>query len=224
MSQQEARRRQGELVGGVVSRRAGVGVTSLSDSVFERLLQQRIVFLGQEVDDEIANKILAQMLLLAAEDPTSDVTLYINSPGGSVSAGLAIYDTMQAIEPDVATVAMGVAASMGQFLLTAGAPGKRVALPNAEILMHQGSAGVAGDESDIVIQAARFARSNRILAEINAERSGQTFDRIVADSDRDRWFSAEEARDYGLIDRVVSDIGDASKAGLSADENGASFR
>jgi ATP-dependent Clp protease protease subunit len=188
---------------------AGAGMT-LTDSVYDRLLQQRIIVLGQQVDDDIANRICAQMLLLAAEDSTRDVTLYINSPGGSVSAGMAIYDTMQWIDPDVATVAMGLAGSMAQVLLTAGTPGKRYALPHAEILMHQGSAGVGGDESDIVIQAKRLARINRELAQITASQSGQTVDRIIADADRDRWFTAQEAREYGLIDDVIT-IGRATQ-------------
>jgi ATP-dependent Clp protease protease subunit len=175
----------------------------LSDSVYERLLQQRIIVLGQEVDDDIANRICAQLLLLAAEDSDRDIMLYINSPGGSVTAGMAIYDTMQWIKPDVQTVAMGMAASMGQVLLTSGTPGKRLALPHAEVLMHQGSAGVGGDESDIVIQAKRLTRINKDLAELTAQQSGQTVETIIRDSDRDRWFSAQEAKAYGLIDDVI---------------------
>ena len=184
--------------------RSGSGVAmGLSDSVYERLLQQRIIVLGQEVDDDIANRICAQLLLLAAEDSDRDIMLYINSPGGSVTAGMAIYDTMQWIKPDVQTVAMGMAASMGQVLLTSGTPGKRLALPHAEVLMHQGSAGVGGDESDIVIQAKRLTRINKDLAELTAQQSGQSVETIIRDSDRDRWFSAQEAKAYGLIDDVI---------------------
>lgn len=178
--------------------------TTLDDSVYDRLLRERIVVLGQEVDDPVANRIVAQLLLLAAEDPSRDITLYVNSPGGSVTAGLAIYDTMNAIEPDVSTVATGLAASMGQFLLTGGAPGKRLALPHAEILMHQPSSGIGGAESDIVIRADMLHRLKRQIAEITAGHSGQSVEQIEADFDRDRWFSPTEAAGYGLIDRVVS--------------------
>ncbi|HTK63795.1 MAG TPA: ATP-dependent Clp protease proteolytic subunit [Pseudonocardia sp.] len=177
---------------------------TLGDSVYERLLQQRIIVLGQQVDDEIANRIVAQLLLLSAEDSESDIRLYINSPGGSVNAGMAIYDTMQFIDCDVATYAMGLAASMGQFLLSAGARGKRYSLPHAQILMHQPSAGVGGTESDIAIQAEQFRRHKRVMAELIAEQTGQTVERITADSDRDRWFTAQEALEYGFIDYVVT--------------------
>jgi len=177
---------------------------TLSDTVYERLLQQRIIVLGQQVDAEISNRIVAQLLLLAAEDPTADILLYINSPGGSVTDGMAIYDTMQYIECDVATYAMGMAASMGQFLLSSGATGKRYALPHAQILMHQPSAGVGGTESDIAIQAEQFRRHKRTMAELTAEQTGQTVERITADADRDRWFTAQEALAYGFIDHVVS--------------------
>jgi ATP-dependent Clp protease protease subunit len=177
---------------------------SLSDSVYERLLKERIVLLGSEVNDEVANRITAQLLLLAAEDPAKEITFYINSPGGSVTAGMAIYDTMQLITPDVSTWALGLAASMGQFLLTAGAPGKRYALPHARIMMHQPSAGVGGVESDVVIQADVFGKWKREIAQITGERSGKTMEQITADQDRDRWFTAEEAREYGLIDHVVA--------------------
>jgi ATP-dependent Clp protease, protease subunit len=179
---------------------------SMSDSVYERLLQQRIIVLGQQVDDEIANRIVAQLLLLFAEDPDAEIRLYINSPGGSVMAGMAIYDTMQYIECDVATYAMGLAASMGQFLLSAGEKGKRYALPHAQILMHQPSAGVGGTESDIAIQAEQFRRHKRVMAELTAEQTGQSVEKIIADADRDRWFTAQEARDYGFIDHVVSRV------------------
>jgi ATP-dependent Clp protease protease subunit len=173
------------------------------DPVLDRLLEERIVFLGREVDDEIANRISAQLLLLAAQDPDRDITLYINSPGGSVTAGMAIYDTMQLITPDVATWAVGFAASMGQFLLSAGAPGKRYALPHARILMHQPSAGVGGNATDIAIRAGVFGEMKREIAELTAQHTGQPFETITADSDRDRWFSAQEARDYGLVDQVA---------------------
>jgi ATP-dependent Clp protease protease subunit len=177
---------------------------TLGDSVYARRLQQRIIVLGQQVDDEIANRIVAQLLLLSAEDSESDIRLYINSPGGSVNAGMAIYDTMQFIECDVATYAMGLAASMGKFLLSAGEPGKRYSLPHAQILMHQPSAGVGGTESDIAIQAEQFRRHKRVMAELIAAQTGQTVERITADSDRDRWFTAQEALEYGFIDYVVS--------------------
>ncbi|MDN5857103.1 MAG: ATP-dependent Clp protease proteolytic subunit [Pseudonocardia sp.] len=205
---------------GSPSSRSGSGVgMGLSDSVYERLLQQRIIVLGQEVDDDIANRICAQLLLLAAEDSDRDVMLYINSPGGSVTAGMAIYDTMQWIKPDVQTVAMGMAASMGQVLLTSGAPGKRLALPHAEVLMHQGSAGVGGDESDIVIQAKRLTRINNDLAELTAQQSGQSVETIIRDSDRDRWFTAEEAKDYGLIDAIIP-IGQFARGFEGVDHSG----
>ncbi len=177
---------------------------SLGDTIYERLLQQRIIVLGQQVDDDIANRLCAQMLLLAAEDPTSDISLYINSPGGSVTAGMAIYDTMQFIECDVATYAMGLAASMGQFLLSAGHRGKRYALPHAKVLMHQPSAGVGGVESDIAIQAEQYRRLKREMAELIAEHTGQTVDRVIADEDRDRWFTAQEALAYGFVDQVIT--------------------
>jgi ATP-dependent Clp protease protease subunit len=186
--------------------RAAAASMTLGDSVYERLLQQRIIVLGQQVDDEIANRIVAQLLLLSAEDSEADIRLYINSPGGSVNAGMAIYDTMQFIECDVATYAMGLAASMGQFLLSAGTKGKRFSLPHAQILMHQPSAGVGGTESDIAIQAEQFRRHKRVMAELIADQTGQTVEKITADSDRDRWFTAQEALEYGFIDYVVSRV------------------
>ncbi|WP_253777099.1 ATP-dependent Clp protease proteolytic subunit [Goodfellowiella coeruleoviolacea] len=186
--------------------RSATAGLNLNDSVYERLLRERIVFLGSEVDDDVANRITAQLLLLQAEDPTKDITFYINSPGGSVTAGLAIYDTMQLIEPDVSTWALGFAASMGQFLLTAGTPGKRYALPHTRILMHQPSAGVRGQASDILIQAAAYSKMKQELARITAERTGQTIERITEDADRDRWFTAEEAREYGFVDHVVTRV------------------
>lgn len=180
--------------------------------VFNRLLGERIVFLGQEVDDDSANRITAQLLLLAAESE-KDIYLYINSPGGSVTAGMAIYDTMQYIKNDVVTIAMGMAASMGQFLLTAGTPGKRFALPNAEILMHQPSAGLGGSATDIRIQAEQLLRMKKRMSELISQHSGQTFDQITKDSDRDRWFTAEEAKAYGLIDDIMHSAADVPGGG-----------
>jgi len=177
--------------------------TGLGDRVYERLLRERIIFLGSDVRDDVANALCAQMLLLAAEDPSRDIYLYINSPGGSVSAGMAIYDTMQYVKNDVATVAMGLAASMGQFLLCAGATGKRYALPHARIMMHQPSGGLGGTASDIKIQAEQMLYTKRKMAELIAAHTGQSIDQIEADSDRDRWFTAEEAKDYGFVDNVV---------------------
>jgi ATP-dependent Clp protease protease subunit len=193
---------------------------SLGDSVYERLLQQRIVFLGQQVDDEIANRIVAQMLLLSAEDPEADIQLYINSPGGSVSAGMAIYDTMEFIPCDVATFAMGLAASMGQFLLSAGAKGKRYALPHARIMMHQPSSGVGGQESDIVIQAQQSRLLKRELAELIAQHTGQAVEKVTADSERDRWFRAPEALEYGFVDHVITSAGQLPEGNVGSSENG----
>jgi ATP-dependent Clp protease, protease subunit len=182
---------------------AGAGLT-LNDSVYERLLRERIVFLGSQVDDPIANQICAQLLLLSAEDDERDIFLYINSPGGSVSAGMAIYDTMQFVTNDVATVAVGLAASMGQFLLCAGAKGKRYATPHARIMMHQPSGGIGGTASDIAIQAEQMLYTKKVMQERIAFHTGQTIDQIERDSDRDRWFTADEARDYGFVDHVVA--------------------
>lgn len=176
---------------------------NLSDSVYERLLRERIIFLGTQVDDEIANKLCAQILLLSAEDPTRDISLYINSPGGSVTAGMAIYDTMKYSPCDIATYGMGLAASMGQFLLSGGTKGKRFALPHARIMMHQPSAGVGGTAADIAIQAEQFAQTKREIAELIAEHTGQSFEQITKDSDRDRWFTAQQAKEYGIVDHVI---------------------
>jgi len=184
-------------------RTAGSG-TTLTDSVYEALLRDRIIFLGTQVDDEVANQLAAQLLLLSAEDPRRDVHLYINSPGGSVSAGMALYDTMRFIDCDVATYGMGMAASMGQFLLAAGTRGKRYALPHARIMMHQPSAGVGGTAADIAIQAEMLRALKREMNELQAEHSGQTVETIERDSDRDRFFTAEEARDYGFVDHVLT--------------------
>ncbi len=186
---------------------------NLDDSVFNRLLRERIIFLGSVVEDVMANTICAQLLLLAAEDPGRDIYLYINSPGGSVSAGMAIYDTMQYVENDVATVAMGLAASMGQFLLCAGAPGKRYALPHARIMMHQPSGGIGGTASDIAIQAEQMLYTKRKMAERIAFHTGQSIEQIERDSDRDRWFTADEARDYGFVDDVVTRAQQVPSAG-----------
>lgn len=177
---------------------------NLSDSVYQRLLKERIIFLGTDVNDEIANKLCAQILLLSAEDPTRDISLYINSPGGSVTAGMAIYDTMVYSPCDIATYGMGLAASMGQFLLTAGTKGKRYALPHARIMMHQPSAGVGGTAADIAIQAEQFAHTKREMAKLIAQHTGQTVEQITKDSDRDRWFTAEQAKEYGFVDHVIA--------------------
>jgi len=180
----------------------GSGQT-LTDSVYEQLLRDRIVFLGSEVTDEVANRITAQLLLLAADDPEKDITFYINSPGGSVTAGMAIYDTMRLVKPDVSTFGLGFVASMGQFLLTSGTPGKRFLLPNTRVVMHQPSAGIRGPATDIAIQAEVFGKMKRRIAEITAHQTGQPVERIVADADRDRWFDAEEALAYGFVDQIV---------------------
>jgi len=174
------------------------------ESLANRLLRSRIVVLGTQVDDEVANSLVSQMLLLAADDPNQDITLFINSPGGSVTAGMAIYDTMNFIPCDVRTVAMGLAASMGQFLLAAGAPGKRFALPNARVMMHQPLGGIGGSASDIRIQAQQMAFTKLTLAELIAKHTKQPLEKIQADSERDNWFSAEEAAEYGLVDRVIA--------------------
>ena len=197
--------------------RAGVdSPLGLSDQVYNRLLRSRIIFLGTQVDDDIANSLCAQMLLLAADDQEKDINFYINSPGGLVSAGLAIYDTMQYIPNDVVTIGMGMAASMGQFLLTAGAPGKRFALPNTEILMHQGSQGLGGSAADIKIQADRMLRSKKRMAEITAQHSGQSVEQITKDADRDKWFTAEEAKEYGLIDAIMTSANEVPGGGGTA--------
>ncbi|HEY2298972.1 MAG TPA: ATP-dependent Clp protease proteolytic subunit [Jatrophihabitans sp.] len=180
------------------------GGMSLNDSVYDRLLRERIIFLGQVVDDNIANQICAQLLLLAAEDPTRDIALYINSPGGSVTAGMAIFDTMTFVDCDVATYAMGLAASMGQFLLSAGTRGKRFALPHARIMMHQPSGGIGGTAADIAIQAEQIKLTKIEMAELIASHTGQEVDQIRADSERDRWFTAQQALEYGFVDEVVT--------------------
>ncbi|MGA1362230.1 MAG: ATP-dependent Clp protease proteolytic subunit [Ilumatobacteraceae bacterium] len=172
-------------------------------NIFTRLLKNRVVMLGTDVNDDIANQLCAQLLYLEGEDPNADIWLYINSPGGSVTAGMAIYDTMQFVSCDVATVCMGLAASMGQFLLTAGAPGKRYTLPNARIMMHQPLAGLRGQASDIAIQAEQLRYTKKRMAELIAQHSGQPIEKIQADSERDNWFTADEAKEYGLVDSVI---------------------
>ena len=186
--------------------------TSFDDHLANQLLSQRIIFLGSEVNDESAQRVCSQLLVLAAEDPRADISLYINSPGGSVSAGLAIYDTMRLIPNDVATVATGFAASMGQVLLTVGSPGKRYALPNARIMMHQPSAGIGGTTADIAIQAENLEHMKRVNERINAERTGQSRETIERDSDRDRWFTAEEALEYGMVDAILESLSDLVRA------------
>ncbi|HEY7484971.1 MAG TPA: ATP-dependent Clp protease proteolytic subunit [Streptosporangiaceae bacterium] len=175
----------------------------LQEQLFQRLLGERIVFIGQEIDDDLANRVCAQLLLLAAEDGQRPIQIYINSPGGVVDAGMAIYDIMQYLPNDIATVALGLAASMGQSLLCAGTPGKRYALRHARVMMHQPSGGIGGTASDIKIQAEQSLYLKRILAERTAFHTGQPLERIEADADRDRWFTAEEARDYGFVDHVI---------------------
>ena len=181
----------------------------LDDHIYNRLLRERIIFLGSDVRDENANAICAQLLLLSAEDPEKDIWLYINSPGGSISAGMAIYDTMNWIPNDVATVAMGMAASMGQFLLSAGTKGKRYATPHARVMMHQPSGGIGGTATDIKIQAEQMLYIKNQMAELIAQHTGQSVEQITKDSDRDRWFSAEEAKEYGFVDHVFTSSGQA---------------
>jgi ATP-dependent Clp protease protease subunit len=197
---------------GPLARNPGGGM-GLDDSIYNRLLKDRIIFLGSEVRDDNANAICAQMLLLAAEDPDKDIFLYINSPGGSVTAGMAVYDTMQYVSCDVATVAMGLAASMGQFLLSAGAKGKRYALPHARVMMHQPLGGIGGTASDIKIQAEQILHIKRQMAELIAAQTGQSVETIEQDSDRDRWFTADQALEYGLVDHVTRSARDVSGGG-----------
>jgi ATP-dependent Clp protease protease subunit len=185
---------------------------ALDEQLVSRLMFQRIILLGTEVDDRVANRLCAQLLLLSAEDPRSDISLYINSPGGSVSAGLAIYDTMRLIPNDVSTLAMGLAGSMAQFLLCAGAAGKRFSLPHAQVLMHQGSAGFGGTAADIEIYAEQLGRTGATMIRLIAEHTGQPLERVEQDSLRDRWFSAEEARDYGIVDHIVERLDDVRPA------------
>jgi ATP-dependent Clp protease protease subunit len=184
------------------------GLDAAGFQIFNQLLSNRIVFLGTDVNDTIANQICAQLLYLEGQDAEKDIWLYINSPGGSVTAGMAIFDTMNFIRPDVATICMGLAASMGQFLLGAGTKGKRFSLPHARIMMHQPSGGFQGQASDIAIQAQQLAYIKRLMAERIAEHTGQTLEQVQADSERDRWFNAEEAMEYGIVDKVITRRGE----------------
>jgi ATP-dependent Clp protease protease subunit len=179
------------------------GLIDPGADIYNRLLKERIVFLGTDVNDNIANLITAQLLYLEGQDREQDIWLYINSPGGSITAGMAIYDTMQLVSPDVGTICMGLAASMGQFLLCAGAEGKRFSLPHARIMMHQPSGGLQGQASDIKIQAEQIVYVKRLMAERIAQHTGQSVEQIEADSERDRWFTADEAKDYGIVDEVI---------------------
>ena len=186
--------------------------TPFDDRLAEHLLDQRIVLLGTQVDEVSANRVCAQLLILSSQDPRTDISLYINSPGGSVHAGLAVYDTMRLIPNDVSTLAMGFAASMGQFLLSVGAPGKRYALPNARVMMHQPSAGIGGTTADIEIQADSLDYIKRTIERITAEHTGQSPETIRRDGDRDRWFTAEQAREYGMVDQIVQSFSDVRPA------------
>ncbi len=197
---------------GPLARAEGAGL-GLNDSIYNRLLKERIIWLGSEVRDENANAICAQMMLLAAEDPEKDIWLYINSPGGSITAGMAIYDTMQYIQPDVATIAMGMAASMGQFLLSSGTKGKRYATPHARVMMHQPSGGIGGTATDVRINAQLIMHMKRVLSELTAEQTGQSLEQIIKDNDRDNWFTAEEAKEYGFVDHVVTNASSVTGGG-----------
>ena len=202
-----------EQVQRILARTAEAPPLPVGEALFQRMLRHRIIFLGQQVDDDIANRICAELVLLASEDPRRDISLYINSPGGSVYAGMAIYDVMQYVPNDVATFAMGMAASMGQFLLCAGTRGKRYSMPHAQVLMHQPSGGIGGTATDIRIQAEQMLYIKRTLAERIAFHTGQTVEQIETDSDRDRWFTADEARDYGFVDEVVRDAAQVPSVG-----------
>ncbi|QAY65138.1 ATP-dependent Clp endopeptidase proteolytic subunit ClpP [Paenibacillus protaetiae] len=182
-----------------------------SYDIYSRLLKDRIIFLGSAIDDDVANSIIAQLLFLAADDPEKDIHLYINSPGGSVTAGMGIYDTMQYIKPDVSTICVGMAASMGSILLTAGAPGKRFALPNSEVMIHQPLGGVRGQATDIKIHADWILKTKQKLNQIYVDRTGQPYEKIDRDTDRDFFMSAEEALAYGLIDKVITSPNDGLK-------------
>jgi ATP-dependent Clp protease protease subunit len=197
----------------IQARTAEAPLLPLGDQLYQRLLRERIVFLGQQVDDDISNRICSELLLLAAEDSRRDIYLYVNSPGGSVTAGMAIYDMMQYVPNDVATVGMGLAASMGQFLLCAGTAGKRYALPHARIMMHQPSGGIGGTASDIKILAEQMLYVKQTLAERISFHTGQTLEQVQTDSDRDRWFTADEAKDYGFIDHVVHNANQVASEG-----------
>ncbi|MEJ1180758.1 ATP-dependent Clp protease proteolytic subunit [Arthrobacter sp. R4] len=199
---------------------ATVDPAAQDNYIYNRLLKERIIWLGSEVRDDNANAICSQLLLLSAENPDKDIYLYINSPGGSVTAGMAIYDTMQFIPNDVVTVATGLAASMGQFLLSSGTKGKRYATPNARVLMHQPSGGIGGTASDIKIQAELILHMKKVMAELTAEQTGQTVDTILKDNDRDKWFTAKEALEYGFFDKIAAHAGSVSGGGGTA--NGSS--
>lgn len=200
---------------------ATVDPAAQDNYIYNRLLKERIIWLGSEVRDENANAICSQLLLLSAENPEKDIYLYINSPGGSVTAGMAIYDTMQFIPNDVVTVATGLAASMGQFLLSSGTKGKRYATPNARILMHQPSGGIGGTASDIKIQAELILHMKKVMAELTADQTGQTVETILKDNDRDKWFTAKEALEYGFFDKIAAHAGSvAGGGGTNADSNG----
>ncbi|MCR8658004.1 ATP-dependent Clp endopeptidase proteolytic subunit ClpP [Paenibacillus endoradicis] len=175
-----------------------------SYDIYSRLLKDRIIFLGSAIDDDVANAVIAQLLFLAADDPEKDIHLYINSPGGSVTAGMGIFDTMQYIKPEVSTICMGMAASMGSLLLTAGAKGKRFALPNAEVMIHQPLGGISGQATDIKIHADWILKTKQKLNQIYVDRTGQTYEKIDRDTDRDNFMSAQEALEYGLIDKVIT--------------------
>ncbi len=182
----------------------GAAPAGPADPIFNRLLKDRIIWMGEEVKDDMANRICAQMLMLAAEDPKSDIWLYINSPGGSITAGMAIYDTMQLIEPDVATVGIGMCASMGQFLLSSGTKGKRFLTSHARVLMHQPSGGIGGTTTDVRISAELIMNMKKTLAELTAEQTGHTVEEIYRDNEYDHWFTAQEALEYGFVDKLVS--------------------
>ena len=201
---------------------ATVDPAAQDNYIYNRLLKERIIWLGSEVRDDNANAICSQLLLLSAENPERDIYLYINSPGGSVTAGMAIYDTMQFIPNDVVTVATGLAASMGQFLLSSGTKGKRYATPNARILMHQPSGGIGGTASDIKIQAELILHMKKVMAELTADQTGQSVDTILKDNDRDKWFTAPEALDYGFFDKIAAHAGSvAGGGGTNANGNDA---
>ena len=201
---------------------ATVDPAAQDNYIYNRLLKERIIWLGSEVRDDNANAICSQLLLLSAENPERDIYLYINSPGGSVTAGMAIYDTMQFIPNDVVTVATGLAASMGQFLLSSGTKGKRYATPNARILMHQPSGGIGGTASDIKIQAELILHMKKVMAELTADQTGQTVDTILKDNDRDKWFTAKEALEYGFFDKIAAHAGSvAGGGGTNANGNDA---
>ncbi|GAA1495983.1 ATP-dependent Clp protease proteolytic subunit [Paeniglutamicibacter kerguelensis] len=192
---------------------ASVDPAAREDYIYNRLLKERIIWLGSEVRDDNANAICSQLLLLSAEDPEKDIYLYINSPGGSITAGMAIYDTIQYIPNDVVTVATGLAASMGQFLLSSGTPGKRYATPNARILMHQPSGGIGGTASDIRIQAELILHMKKVMSELTAAQTGQTVDTILKDNERDKWFTATEGLEYGFFDHIAQSSGIVSGGG-----------